>query len=129
MYIQVRHLIHMSTGNDLGRDCGLNRRRMTIHCFASIHKREFSALLNVQYCYPPRISLKHRYHQNNMVHLHLALKMLNCILLYSFDKIFLLQSMCYWYGFWKNCVQWDIAIVISSFNSWFILLWIIQKSV
>ena len=28
MCTQVRHLIRMSTENDLGRDCGLNRRRM-----------------------------------------------------------------------------------------------------
>jgi hypothetical protein len=28
MYIQVKHLIRMSIENDLGMDCGLNRRRM-----------------------------------------------------------------------------------------------------
>jgi hypothetical protein len=30
MYIQVKHLIHMSIESDLGMDCGLNRRRMVI---------------------------------------------------------------------------------------------------
>ena len=28
MYIQVRHLTRMPIGNGLGKDCGLNRRRM-----------------------------------------------------------------------------------------------------
>jgi len=42
----VRHLIRMSTENDLGRDCGLNRRRMDTNRIQVSYKRHESIAIS-----------------------------------------------------------------------------------